>query len=341
MMKKGAAVPHYEFLREFPKQKSAPVYWILGNEEYLKDKVQKAIVSRFKTEGCEDFDISVFYGDEKDIVYQAAEQLEMMPFMAKYKIVILKKFDKMESKHKSLLINLCESPLPTSILILSSEKQDKRLSGDKAISKIAENISCKHPYNSDAISRWLSSELRSRNITMNTEARDLFSNSVETDYLLASNELEKLILYTKGSRTLTVDNVRESIGKSRTSSIFDMQNALGKRDIKTALQIVENMMENNESGIMIISVLTRFFSQMWKIDSLRRKNISDNEIVSRHLPEVYFNYRKDQVMYSKNFSSEVLQNIFSELLEADFELKSVDPKLEHLIITKTIYNIVK
>ena len=176
---------------------------------------------------------------------------------------------------------------------------------------------------------------------MNNEARDFFSSSVETDYLIAVNELEKLILYTKGSKTITVDNVKESIGKSRTNSVYDLQKAIGNRNLKDALSITENMMFNNESGIFVIAVLTRFFAQMWKINALSKNNLSDNEIATGHLHEVFYSYRKDHVRYSKSYSSDDLAHVFSVLLEADFELKSVDPKLEHLIITKTIYNIVK
>ena len=340
-MKKGAAVPHYEFLREFGDKKASAVYWILGSEQYLKDKVQKTIVNKFKTEGCEDFDVSVMYGDESEVGENVAEQLDMMPFMAKFKIVVLKNYDKLKAKDKNRIAEYCTSPSSTTILILTSEKQDKRLSSDKAISKIAVNVNCRPPYNSNDISRWLSAELRHRQMFMNNEARDFFSSSVETDYLIAVNELEKLILYTKGSKTITVDNVKESIGKSRTNSVYDLQKAIGNRNLKDALSITENMMFNNESGIFVIAVLTRFFAQMWKINALSKNNLSDNEIATGHLHEVFYSYRKDHVRYSKSYSSDDLAHVFSVLLEADFELKSVDPKLEHLIITKTIYNIVK
>lgn len=338
-MQKQKVYQHYEFLREFGKQKPDPAYLIYGPENYLKDKVLKTITEKFKTPGSEEFDVITIYGDES-LSVNVLEQLEMMPFIAKHRIVILKNFDKMIASEKNLIAEYTENPVQTSILILTAEKNDERIIANRTISEKAVNINCRSPYNADDIARWLRAELRERNITMDNESISLFSNSIETDYLIAANELKKLIIYTKNSGNITLNDVIESVGKSKTNKIFDLQNAIGNKHLTRSLQILENMILNNESAIFIIAMLTRFFSLIWKVVALRKKNLSDSEITTRHLMEIYIKYRSDYIKFASNYSKKDIEKVFSMLLQADVDLKSLNTK-EEIILETLVYNICK
>ncbi|MCK4653551.1 MAG: DNA polymerase III subunit delta [Candidatus Cloacimonetes bacterium] len=338
-MQKQKVYQHYEFLREFGKQKPDPAYLIYGPEDYLKDKVLKTITEKFKTPGSEEFDVITLYGDES-LSVNVLEQLEMMPFIAKHRLVILKNFDKMIASEKNLIAEYIENPVQTSILILTAEKNDERIIANRIVSEKAVNINCRSPYNADDITRWLRAELRDRNITMDNESISLFSNSIDTDYLIAANELEKLIIYTKNSGNITLNDVIESVGKSKTNKIFDLQNAIGNKDLTRSLQILENMILNNESAIFIIAMLTRFYSLIWKVLALRKKNISDSEITTRHLNEIFYRYRDDYIKYANNYTVDEIRKVFSILLQADVDLKSLNTK-EEIILETLVYNICK
>ena len=250
-MKKSSALPHYEFIRNFPNQKPQSVYYIFGTESYLKDIVLKEITNRFKTPGTEDFDFVILHADV-DSAVSALEQLEMMPFMAKLRLVIIKNFDSMKAADKNLIADYVQNPVPTSILVLTAEKIDERIKANKLISGNAVKIFCRSPYNSTEILRWLNNELKEKKIFMDTDSKELFTRSIELDYQLASTELEKLILYTKGKKDITINDVKEAVGKSRTNKVFDLQNEIGKLNLKNSLSILENMISNNESAVFII-----------------------------------------------------------------------------------------
>ncbi|MCD4795963.1 MAG: DNA polymerase III subunit delta, partial [Candidatus Cloacimonetes bacterium] len=290
--------------------------------------------------GSEDFDLITLYGDNCSGI-NALEQLEMMPFMAKYRQVILKNFDKMKSDDKNLIAEYLENPVPTSILVLTAEKLDGRITANKKISRKALNITCQQPYNQEDIIRWLRNELRQKDINMNNEAINLFANSIETDYMIASNELEKLIILTKNARDITLDDVIESVGKSRANTIFELQNNLGRKDLKKSLSVLENMFANEDPpkiAVFIVTMITRFFFQIWKIIALRKKNISDSEITGRHLNDIYYKYRNNYLSYANNYTDKKLKHNFSLLLQADIELKSLNIK-EEIILETLIFNI--
>ncbi|MCF7793348.1 MAG: DNA polymerase III subunit delta [Candidatus Cloacimonetes bacterium] len=322
-MAKKRIIPHYEFLREFKHQKPAPVYYVVGTEAYLKDKVYHAIKARFCDDDSDDFDFTLLYGDSDESV-QALENLEMSPFLAETRLVVIKNFDQMNANGKNQIAKYCEKPSKTSILVLIADKSDGRSNANKIIEKEAVTISCRRPYSSDDIVRWLRTELRVKNIKMDNQAINRFAGSIEPDYLIASNELEKLIIYTKNRGTINSDEVEEVIGKSKTNKIFDLQDAIGKRNLKNAARILDNMLMNNEPAVYIITMLSRFFVQIWKVLALRRRSISDSEISGRYLNDVFYKYRNDYLNYADSYTLSETKKSLSLLLQADIDAKSLN-----------------
>ncbi len=338
-MKKSSAIFHFDFLRNFPNQKVQPAYYIFGPENFLKDKISSAIIKRFKTPGSEEFDLSILHADS-DSAVNALEQLEMMPFLAKFRLVILKNFDTMKASDKNLIAEYVQNPVPTSILVLTAEKIDERIKANKIISEKAEKIICRSPYSSADIIKWLNIETDKRKIFFDNDSKELFARSIELNYQVASNELEKLIIYTKGKKHIEIEDVKATVGKSRTNKIFDLQNEIGKRNVKKALAILENMISNNESAVFVIIMLSTFFQALWKIKTLQTKNISNSEIENRYLPEIFFSFRKNQIAYAKKYSSDEISKIFSLLLQADIDAKSLNLK-DEVIMEILVYKICK
>jgi len=339
-MPKSQIIPHSEFLRKFPDQKPHPVYYIYGQENYLKDTVLKQISRKFKSSGSEEFDSIILHATDTNAAMNTLEQLEMMPFMAKFRLVVLKNFDIMKTSDKMLIAEYVQNPVPTSILVLTAEKIDERIKANKMISEKAMKIICRSPYNSTDILKWLTIETREKKISMDADSKELFTRSIELDYQLAANELEKLMIYTKGKGSITIEDVKATVGKSRTNKVFDLQNEIGKRNLKNSLTILENMISNNESAVFVIIMLSSFFRTLWRVKALQKNNLSNSEIESRYLHEVFYKYRKDYITFAKNYSKKAIRDIFLLLLQADIDAKSLNLK-DEIILEILIYKICK
>jgi DNA polymerase III subunit delta len=339
-MAKKKQIPHYEFLRDFPNQKAQRTYYIVGPEPYLVDIVQKTIIKKFKETEVDDFDFAMLYGDTNSGV-NALEQLDMPPFMSKSRMVVIRSFEQMKTSDKNLIANYVAKPAETSILILTATTSDARTSAIKTIEENSMVISCRSPYNTEDLIRWLRAELRTKKISMDNNSISLFANSIENDYSLASTELEKLIIFTKNRGTINYEDVEEVVGKSKANKIFDLQNALGQRNLKKSVMILENMMANEEPNkiiIFVITMLSRYFLVIWKVLALRQKSISDSEIGSRHLNEVFFKFRNDYIAAARNYKYKEAKEVLSILLQADIDAKSLNIK-EEIIMQNLIFNI--
>ncbi|MCD6177154.1 MAG: DNA polymerase III subunit delta [Candidatus Cloacimonetes bacterium] len=338
-MPKSQGIQHFEFLKNFHDQKPQSVYYVFGQDNYLKDIVLSEISKRFKSSDSESFDSIILHADT-DSAVKALEQLEMIPFMAKFRFVVLKNFDSMKAPDKMLIAEYIQNPVPTSILVLTAGKIDERTKANKIISGKAIKIICRSPYDSAEILRWLNNELKKRKIFMDNDSKELFTRSIELNYQFAVNELEKLIIYTKGRGNITVDDVIETVGKSRTNKVYDLQNEIGKRNLKNSLMILENMITNNESAVFVIIMLSTFFRTLWRIKALQKNNLSNIEIENRYLPEVFYKYRKDYLTFARKYSKTSIREIFSLLLQADIDAKSLSLK-DEIILEMLIYKIIK
>ncbi|MFO7895797.1 MAG: DNA polymerase III subunit delta [Candidatus Cloacimonadales bacterium] len=330
---------HHEFLAAFKKSNPQPIYFIHGEEYFLREKTLARLSKAFSTPGTEDFDLIMLYA-ETNAAAEAVEHLEMKPFMAKHKLVIVRDFHKFNTESKNLLAEYCSDPAEQSILILVAEKIDRRKKAEKQILQNAISIECKKPYNSQDIKYWLRTELQQRQKQMSASAIDLFCNSLDPDYMLASNELEKLIIFSRDAKTIDEAAVLTCIHNSKTNKIFDLQNALGKKDLNQSIVILENMLENNEAGVYVVIMLTRYFCTLWKIQALKKRRLSESEIAAKHLNEIFYSFRSDYLRQARNFKIGQLREIFQLLLQVDIDLKSLNIQ-EKYILEILIYKICK
>lgn len=339
MKKNDKPLPHYEFLRIFPEQPPQSVYYIIGSDVFLRNLVFQKIKDRFCQREWEDFDFSLFYGDNAN-PFEILEHLEMSPFLAKRRLIAIKAFDMFSADKQKIIAEYTKKPYKTSVLIIMAEKSDARLLANKILAEHSLQISCRPPYSVQDVENWLFHETKSRGMILDKNSLRIFAESIEPDYQIASMELEKLIIYTKNKKNISQQDIEESVGKSKTVNVFNLQNALGEKNLKEAIILLEKLNESNSAAVYIVMMLTRFFLQIWKILALREKNISDSEICQRYLNEVNFRFRQDYCSFADNYSLTNMSHIFANLLQADADLKSLNIK-EDIILCDLLFSLCK
>ena len=325
------------FVNTFANTKLSRFYFIYGTEDYLKRKAYYMIVDRVLPAEQRDFDLVIFYGDDCNIV-DVFDAASTRPFISEEKVVILRKFDSLRTNNQQKIIDFLTQNEIFNIVILIADSLDSRLKIAKQITQLGPVVQCRSPYKAEEMLPWLNSEVVSQGKTIDKEAALLFINRVEMDYLTAASELEKLLLYTMNTKRITVSEVQISTGYSKTHTVFNMLNAVGEKDVRKTLTIVENLMDNKETAIFLITMLLRFFVQLWRINVLRSKKISETEIVTQHLSDVYVTYRKNHLQYASKYPLSFYPAIFSILLEADTEVKSINIE-DALTIERMLFRI--
>jgi DNA polymerase-3 subunit delta len=224
------------------------------------------------------------------------------------------------------------------MLIVTATKMDGRSKTIKSFLANGPVIQCKTPYNAENLSRWIRDELRNKNIIIESPALMYLSSHIKLDYFTASNEMDKLLLYIGTEKKINLEQVRACIAVTNESNVFDLQNAIGTREIHKALSLIEKMDNFQEIGVMTITLLSRYFQLIWSIHLLRKRDIMDDEIINTHLNSAPRFFRPDYIRSANKYSLQETKKVLSLLFNCDKDLKSLnsDPKV---IFTKLVCDI--
>ena len=312
-----------EFLASVSKQKKRNIYLIVGDEQYFIDKVIKKLKEKFEVDE-DDFDYVLLYAQETEVGSLLFE-LRQIPLTAERHFVILRDYEKYKATEKEKIAAYSSKPFHKSVLVIVALEFDKRLKSSKLLLENSIEIICKKPYSKNDILRWLKAKERTMGLHFESEARNYFAENVALDYLTAQNELEKIILYAGNNNAIiTSSMVKETMGLTKKENVFALLNALGTKNLKLALKILSNVLQNGESPIMVISMLTNYYKTLWIIKILLEKQYPIENIKKHYLSNIYYKFQNDYLSAAKRYSLGKLREVFSFLLETDIQLKSVD-----------------
>ena len=163
--------------------------------------------------------------------------------------------------------------------------------------------------------------------TIEEEALDLLIESLGNNLWAIENELNKLLFLKERKRLIKAEEVEKLILKTN-QKIFKLIDAVGNKEKKTALKLLN---EQVEAGIGIENILSLLIRQY---SLILRLKISPKKRMSVH-PYVLQKALEEETKYSL----EKIKKIYSELLKIDFLRKTrpIDPQiLLNLLIVKTL-----
>jgi len=318
---------HREFQSMIADRRFPPVILIYGEEDFLADECVQAVLDATLDEETKGFNLDVVYGskiDVKDVVAHASA----FPLMSERRVVIVREFEKLATndQSKELMAAYIHKPLESTCLLLVSHQPDFRKKPFTDLKKHAELVECKPLYDNQ-IPDWVSQRIRQMGKTADPEACRLLQAYVGNSLRAVQNEIDKLFIYVGEKKRISAEDVTEVVGATKGFTIFELQNAVGRKDLREALMILQAMLQSGQSPQMMIVMLTRFFTQLWKISELKMKRTPDAAMAREVGVHPFF--LKQVVQYQSQFSRQHLEEGFQALLEADTVLKTTsrDPRL--------------
>lgn len=296
-------------------------YLLQGSDAYLIDTHIQRIKQQIRSK--HDVDTTVLYADElRNKSSELAEHLDSFSIFSESKIIILKNAEQLLKKELEVIVQYLEAPAENQTLILVADKYDARLGSWKKINAAVAKIPCDPPKFTGEIRAWLTTELNRAGKRMSPKAMEDFCSRIELDYFSAANELAKLLLLAGERATITEQDIDQSLGTTRTGTKIDFLRALGRKNAKAALEAVELMLEAEWEPLQVFFQISSFYNVLYKIALLRAKGISDMEIISKHIGEVFQSQRKEYLDFASAYKQAELERILEILLETDSRLKS-------------------
>lgn len=239
--------------------------------------------------------------------------------MAERQVVIVKEAQDL-SRTIENLVSYAENPQPTTVLVICYKY--KKLDARKKLAKVLKNsavlFESKKLYENQ-VPDWIRNVLAGKGYTITPKAAQMLTEFLGNDLSKVNNELEKLQLIIKPGEQITPQVIEENIGISKDFNNFELQSAIGAKDIKKAFGIVQYFGQNpkNHPMVMTVALLYNFFSKLLKYHSLSDKSMAPKVL------GVNPYFIKEYQIAARNYPMKKVSKIVTAIREIDMKSKGV------------------
>lgn len=298
-----------------------PVYFLWGEEAYYIDLVSSFIAGNVLSEAEQSFNQTTLYGKDSEAA-QVSDLARRFPMMASHQVVVLKEAQDMKSFGE--LIHYVEKPQPSTLLVINYKykKPDKRQKIFKVLEKKAVWFESKKMYDNQ-VPGWIAAYASKQKYSMEPKAAALLAEFLGSDLSKIVNEVEKLtVAIGKQGETITPALVEKHIGFSKDFNQFELQDALGKRDVLKAMRIIKYFAENEKKYPFPLTIISLyyFFSKLLLFHYTKDKSKQNLAATLKVNPF----FVKDYEAAARRYSAAKLVEIISLLRVYDMRSKGYE-----------------
>ena len=309
-----------QLIQNLKNQIYHPVYLLHGDESYYIDVISDYIEEHTLTDTEKEFNQTILYGKDVDAP-TIVSYAKRYPMMANYQVLIIK--EAQEIKDLEALTAYVQQPLSSTLLVICHKysKVDKRKSLAKAVDKQGVLFESPRIYD-NKIPGWIETFVKKRNYSISLKASFMLTEFLGTDLSKITNEITKLIINIPENTEIDEHLVEKYIGISKDFNVFELQKALGAKNVFRANQIISYFASNPRENplVKLIPILFSFFSKVLLYQHLRDK--SKNNAASVLAVHPFF--LQDYQTTAHNYSPAKVKSVIGILHEYDMKSKGVD-----------------
>lgn len=305
-------------LQHLDRGQFSPLYLITGDEPYFVDALRRRFLEKTLDPSAHSFNFNTFRGEETrpGAVLSVANTF---PVLSPRRLIVIQNADQLKDD-EGLLLDYVSNPSESTILVFIAEKPDMRKKLFSTLKKKAALMSCPRLRERE-LPLWVRQEARKLGLHLSEEALWFLKEHLGCNLLAVHQELEKLVLYQAGNDDkpeITMDVVQAVIGSGRSHSVFELTDAVGRRDLEKALRLLRALLAEGAHPLFVLTMLTRLWRQMATAKILITSGQSSAVAKKVPMPPSLLQSFLQQL---KNWSLEDIQGAYDLSLSADSQLK--------------------
>jgi len=280
---------------------------LYGESNFLIDRYTNTLTKN------QDASLLNLYYDEYDF-NSAKTHLSQASLFGGDNVLIIKSEKKIPKKDLDIFIALCEKNSDNKFVYAYYGDDHKTYT--KAFNKTT-NMSVRffNPSHNEAVNI-ISTLAKEKNINIDNYSITHLLNTHNGDVALASNEMDKLMLYDKAISTKDIDQLVHGLAEISLEDFI--KKLLNKKDFKFDLS---NILEHGEDEIRIITTITSYITQLYMFNIYIRVNGAPNalEILGYTAPKFVVD---EKASISLRFKPDTYYKLHELLLDSELKMKS-------------------
>jgi len=249
------------FFKSIRERKFAPVYYVHGEDDFLKDEAVRQLVAAVVDPATRDFNFEVRRGGEID-AGTLASLLDTPPMMAERRMVVIRDVAALKKDARAALDRYLARPAAETVLALvtlgAEGKSDKKLEATAGVSV------CFDCLTDDRVPKWIEHQVSELGATIDERAVTLLHEAVGNDLPALTSELDKLVSYAAG-KPIDERAVAAIVGVRKGETIGDLLDAVLDRDASRALSLLPQVLEQPKTSAVTVTMAlaTQFIAVAW------------------------------------------------------------------------------
>lgn len=320
----------------------APVYYLYGDDDYLKDDAVRQLLDAAIDPAMRDFNCETRRGAEID-AETLGSLLATPPMLSEKRALVLRDPASLKKAARAALDRYLDRPASDTLLLIVAPAGAK---SDAALAAKAEPLEFE-PLPPDRARKWITHHATTAlGVDITDDATSLLQSAVGNDLHLLAGELDKCASYALGAvgaRTasdasdaaravIDADAVTAVVGVRRGETVSDLLDAVGNHDARTAVSLVPHVL--GQPKVTAVSVVINLSVQTFALAYGRARR--DAGVPLNRLAAEFFSYLKETggfpgrpwgeaaTAWTKmvdKWSAESCERALDLLLEADIALK--------------------
>ena len=311
----------------------APVYYLHGDDDYLKDGAVRDLLEASIDPSTRDFNCEIRRASELD-AEAVSSLLSTPPMLAEKRAVVLRDVTALKKAARQQLDLYLKRPASDTLLLLVSPAGTKV---DAAIAAASETLEFA-PLTPERVRRWIAHHATTvLTVSIADAAAQLLQQAVGNDLHQLASELDKCASYAIGvdrdvRATIDVDMVSAVVGIRRGETVTDLLDAVARQDAAAAVALVAHVL--GQPKVTAVQVVMMLSTQACALSFGRARR--DAGIPTNRLPQEFFAFLKETGGYpgrpwneassawtkvTEQWSAASCEKALELLLESDIALK--------------------
>lgn len=166
---------------------------------------------------------------------------------------------------------------------------------------------------------WIGRQATALGVAISRDAAAELHRRVGDDSLRLRSELEKLGAYAMDDEGIEAQHVRELVTASTESSVFDLVDAIGRKQAARALGLLQDLLRQAEPAPVLLVMIGRQFRLLTMVKDLLAARAGPGEIGGEIGAPAWLVRRLAE--QSRHFTLPELEQALARLVEADYAIK--------------------
>lgn len=234
------------------RRPTGAVFFLYGEEDYLREKAVSRVADAFLDAGTRDFNYDHLHGSDLS-ADQLASLLATPPMMAQYRVVSIRDAQGLSNKAREAVESAASSVPAGLILVISATiPRDSKAKFYSNLQKTAVSVEFPAVDVMD-LPGWLSGHANEvHGLEIEIDAARALAAAIGTQLGILVTEMEKLAAYVGERGRITLDDIRAVGGYVPRVDRWGWFDAIGEKRYSEALRLLPSLLESGENGVGLV-----------------------------------------------------------------------------------------